>query len=464
MNQIIESISKKSYTLTPDIILGPDGPLKDHSLTISNGTIEKISKEKPDESVDLSGYAIIPGFVDAHTHTGQTFGKALTAGEPAQIWKRIWNPMEAAHTRETSYASAKWMFLEALRGGYTSLVNFSMNSLDLNKGVHKAVSETGIRLVSSTGLDQYYFDENGKRVDHSFDQVVDAINLHVAECKGNNLLTPSVCSTSFFTNSDDTLSKLYELCEKKDIKLQIHSNEHFPEVHECITRFGLRPIEKLNKLNVLGKHLLIHHATLVTDHEIELLANSSTGVSYNPLASIWKGNSVAPALAFKERNVTFGIGSDTTSADALKSLSAAETCQRIRHSMPVDDFSCGAAWTWTTAASFGSAKAAGIETKTGSLREGLAADFLILDMGKPECIPSIDFEWELVRYYNRDQIVAVAIGGKPVMVNGEPIGWDADEFLKNYIEIAKSVSSTSTIQRVHGKSETRRFQSSHNIL
>ena len=50
--------------------------------------------------------------------------------------------------------------------------------------------------------------------------------------------------------------------------LQIHANEHFPEVHDCILRFRKRPIELLAEHGVLGPHVLIHHATLVTDHEV----------------------------------------------------------------------------------------------------------------------------------------------------------------------------------------------------
>ena len=67
----------------------------------------------------------------------------------------------------------------------------------------------------------------------------------------------------------------------------------FPEIQDCVTRFGKRPIEFMADIGILGDHLLLHHATLVTDREIELLSASNTPVSYNPLASIWKGNAGA---------------------------------------------------------------------------------------------------------------------------------------------------------------------------
>ena len=212
----------------------------------------------------------------------------------------------------------------------------------------------------------------------------------------------------------------------------------------------------MDGLGILGEHLLLHHTTLVTNREIELLAKYGTPVSYNPIASIWKGNAVAPALAFSERGVTFGIGSDTTSADAFRNLSAAEACQRIKHSMPVDDFSAGAAWTWTNAASLGSAQAAGIHDMTGALAEGLEADLLIVDMVRPECMPSHDFEWEFVRYYNRDQIDAVVVAGELVLAGGKPIHWDEREFMEEALILAAPVAGAPGIQRVHGPSGQHR--------
>ena len=449
-------IQKRKYTLKPDIMLAPDGVKMGYEITVEDGIITNVGPAQSEDALALTGYAIVPGFIDAHTHAGQTFGKSLIGGEPSQIWKRIWNPMEAALTPDSAYISAKWMFLEAMRGGYTCLVNFSTNQRDLNAAVHQAAEETGIRLVSSSAVDEHYTDQQGKRATRSASEIAEMVEDHLSLCDESPQIIPSICSTSFHTNSEKALTRLSQMCVDKGIKLQIHSNEHFPEIQDCVTRFGKRPIEFMADIGILGDHLLLHHATLVTDREIELLAASNTPVSYNPLASIWKGNAVAPALAFQQRGVKFGIGSDTTSADGFKNLSAAEACQRITHCMPVDDFSAGAAWTWTSASSNGSAVAAGIDGSVGSLLSGLEADFLLVDMLRPECMPSHDFEWEFVRYYNRDQIDAVVIAGKPVLFGGKAVHWDDASFINQNMEAAYSVASAPEIIRVHGPSSEHR--------
>lgn len=64
------------------------------------------------------------------------------------------------------------------------------------------------------------------------------------------------------------------------------------------------------------------------------------------------------------------------------------------------------------------------------LETEMSANFWVLDMMHPECIPSHDFEWELIRYYNRSQLDVVVIAGRPCMENGKPISWDAKELTR----------------------------------
>lgn len=395
----------------------------------------------------------MPGFVDAHTHVGQIFGKALIGGEPAQIWRRIWHPMERDMDEEQSYLAAKWAFWESLRGGFTKVVNYGLNGREKNAGVHRAARETGIRLVSATGLDEF---SKGIGTGHSdavpLPEIFATIEAHLRDCADEPMIDPSVCCSSFMGNSPDTLVALSQFCAERGVLLQIHSNEHFPEVHDCVLRFGKRPIELLHDLGVLGPHVLLHHTTLISEPEIEMLVETDTATSYNPLASVWKGNAVAPALRFAQRNLRFGVGSDTTSADGFRNLMAAEACQRVEHGMPVADFSCGAGWTWVDAATSGGAAATGGAGDHGPLVPGMSADFLLLDMMHPECLPSHDFEWELVRYYNRSQIDAVVIAGQACMIGGNPVGWDEAPLREAGMKAAQAITSAPDITRCHGPS------------
>lgn len=453
----VQDLLSEAPALAPEVLLTPDGVKRDFAIQYDGTRITAVGPAADfPNAVPLPGRAIIPGMVDAHTHVGQIFGKALIGGEPAQIWRRIWHPMERDMDEDQSYLSAKWAFWEALRGGFTKVVNYGLNGLDKNEGVHRAARETGVRFVSACGLDEFSGDVGTGHGNNSWQAIKDVILAHIDHCADDEMIAPSVCCSSFMGNTPETLTKLSELCADKGILLQIHSNEHFPEVHEAILRHNMRPTELLHHQGVLGPHVLLHHTTLVSEPEIELIVQTDTATSYNPLASIWKGNAVAPALRFAQRGVRFGIGSDTTSADGFKNLMAAEACQRIEHALPVADFSCGAAWTWVDAATSQGAAATGGAGDHGELVPGQAADFLVLDMMHPECMPSHDFEWELVRYYNRDQVDAVVVNGRLCMANGKPVGWDTEELRQTAMAAAAKITSAPDIQRCHGPSDQYR--------
>ena len=71
-------------------------------------------------------------------------------------------------------------------------------------------------------------------------------------------------------------------------------------------------------------------------------------------------------------------------------------------------------------------------------------------------MPSWDFEWELVRLYNRDQIDAVVVDGRPVMAGGRPVGWDTDDFVAGHLRRAAEAVAAAPIERRHGTSEAYR--------
>jgi 5-methylthioadenosine/S-adenosylhomocysteine deaminase len=444
-----------SYALAPDLVLTADGPQRDVVIVVENGTIARLAAANTvADAIRLPGRAVIPGFVDAHTHLGQAFGKAFVFGEPSQIWQRIWGPVEGSLTPDLMRASATFMMVEALRGGFTTLVNFAMADDEKTAAVHEAATRTGIRLVSCAGAsDLADFPQLPGRTPRlaSIADAVKRAERHITMCKGPRL-TASICCSGIQGATPELLATFAALAAERGVLFQFHSNEHFPEVHHAVVRHGRRPIELLADHGALGRHVLLHHCTLVSDREVGLLADTGTAVSYNPVASLWKGDGVAPALQMRDRGVRVGLGTDSTRSDGFRMLDAAEALQRIVRGMASLDFSCGAGWTWVDAATRGGAEAAGLGATTGVIAAGRAADFLVLDMRWPEVTPSWDFEWELVRLYGRDQIEAVMVDGRPVAVGGRPLGVDMDRLMQDEMPRAVAAVNASGAVRVHGPS------------
>jgi cytosine/adenosine deaminase-related metal-dependent hydrolase len=164
---------------------------------------------------------------------------------------------------------------------------------------------------------------------------------------------------------------------------------------------------------------------------------------------VWKGNAVAPALQMAALGIRFGLGTDGTRADAFRLMDAAETLQRAAFGLATGDSSCGGGWLWLDRATSGAADSCGLADVTGEIRTGLAADFLLVDLDRPEFTPSYDLPWELVRYGNRDQIDAVFSNGRLRLWQGWPVDWDARSLLAEIREVSSAVIAHAPIRKIH---------------
>jgi cytosine/adenosine deaminase-related metal-dependent hydrolase len=454
----------EGYALHVDVALGPHGPVPDAVLVVARGRIVELctaadyaARPGRQPPTRLSSTAIMPGILDIHHHVIEVFVKSLTGGEPAQLWKRFWMPMLATLTERTAYLSAKWTFLEALRGGITTIVDHAVRPRAIADAVHRAADETGIRLVASTGVfDLKNFSTDARTPDlvPDVDAVLRLAEQHMADCRRFARIVPSLACGSVQSNTPDMIKALSGFCRERGILFQIHANEHTPEVHACVEATGRRPIELLAEMGVLGRTTLIAHATLTTGTEAELLRASDTAVAYNPVASMWKGNAVAPALDYIMRGIRVGLGSDATRNDGLRMIDAAEACQRLAFGIPRDDFSCGGGWRWVRAATQGGADAALLGSEVGALVPGRKADFLLFDCRAPEVRPRWDFTWEIARYFDRADILATFVDGEPVQIGGRSTRFDSAAFLDAAEPEGVRAVQTAGLIRVHGTADS----------
>jgi 5-methylthioadenosine/S-adenosylhomocysteine deaminase len=202
--------------------------------------------------------------------------------------------------------------------------------------------------------------------------------------------------------------------------------------------------------------VLLAHATLITPTELNMLRETDTAVAYNPVASAWKGNAVAPAVLMDALKIRFGIGTDGTRSDGFRLVDSAEATQRIAFGLAIGDSSCGGGWTWLDHATGAGADAIGLGAVTGRIAVGLAADCLLVDIETPEFTPSWDLTWELVRFGNRDQIVAVMVDGRLRLWKGWPVDWDGRALMKRISAAARDSVARAPIKRVHPTSEQHR--------
>ncbi|WP_437113490.1 amidohydrolase family protein [Streptomyces venezuelae] len=433
-----EDFRARRLLLVPDVVLLPEGPVKDRAVLVQGGTfravgpVRKLTQAHRDAKVvRLKGHLLMPGFVDSHHHLTQSFGKAQAFGQPSEIFKTVWEPLEHALDEETAHLSAKLAALEALRGGFTTAADAGTRA-PVDVGViAKAAEEAGLRCVLSKVV------SNGKGGEE-----------HLARFQSSRLIHPSLAIPVPEDATADVLKKTADLCADADAVFQVHVNEHLASVERSLKSVGRRPLSYLHHIGALNAHTLGSHATLLTPDEMRMLADTGAAVSYNPVASAWKGNAVAHALMWHTMGIRFGTGTDGTRGNGFRLVDAAESAQRLSYGLMTGDSSCGAGRVWLTHATSLSADAVGLGEVTGEIAVGKAADFLLVDLQVPELTPSYDLSWELVRMADRDQISAVFVDGRLRLWHGWPTDWDGRALVREAAETGPEVVRRARIQRV----------------
>ena len=439
------ALGARELLLAPEWTLLPEGPAAGLGVLVRDGcfadlgALAEVTARQPQLTpLALPRRLLMPGFVDSHHHLTQSFGKALAFGEPSEIFRRIWVPLEASLDPHGLYLSAKLAALEALRGGFTTVCDAGTRAAEGLDAIARATADAGVRCVLAK-----ICNDDGS---HHAERLAEAERFLA---QGTPLLHPSLAVSIPEAATDAMLHAASLLCAQAGAAFQVHVNEHLASVERSLVARGQRPLQQLHAAGALGPQALLAHCTMLTPDEILLLRDSGSAVAINPVASPWKGNAVAPSELLAALGVRLGLGSDGTRSDGFRMMDAAETNQRLAFGLASGDAVCGGGQLWLDMASRGGADAARLGALTGAVALGQAADFLLIDLDVPELTPSWDLRWELVRLASRAQIESVHVQGRLRLWQGWPPDWDARALLCEVREVARGQVARAPIHKVH---------------
>ena len=125
------------------------------------------------------------------------------------------------------------------------------------------------------------------------------------------------------TLSDKTLARCREQNGGTGAGFHIHAAEGRVDVEDCLRRYGMRVIERLNEFGILGSKTIAAHCVHVDDREVDLLNESRTMVVHNPESNMGNAVGCAPAIDMLRRGVRVGLGTDGYTCDMFESLKVA---------------------------------------------------------------------------------------------------------------------------------------------
>ena len=338
---------------------------------------EGISAPAGAEVLDGTDKAIIPGFINTHTHASMTLFRGYGDDLPLMTWLQdyIW-PVEAQMTAHDVYIGARLACLEMLRSGTTCFLDMYMHPLE----TAKAVEEMGLRAhLSYTLFDQGNAERaelDRKRSYEYFDRFKEF----------SDRITFTLGPHAIYTVSGEQLQFCHQFAVEHNVKIHLHLSETKGEIDECVRLHGLTPVRYLDKLGILSEHLVLAHVVWIDDEEMDLLAKHKVSVVHNPASNL----KLASGYAFKyeemkRRGIRIGIGTDgCSSSNNLDMVVAMKLASFLGKGWRFDSTACKADDIFASATSVG-ADILGIPA--GRVEEGALADVCLVDLNTPELVP-----------------------------------------------------------------------------
>lgn len=377
-----------------------------------------------DKILDGSRKAVIPGFVNAHTHAAMTLFRGFGDDMPLMPWleQKIW-PNEAKMTREDVYWGAKLACLEMIKSGTTTFFDMYQRP----RVTADVTEEMGLRgIIAGVCFDGFEEEEAEKCKRHNERLIQDIDNY-------SKRIRFSIGPHAIYTVSGELLKWAHQFAMEHQIPIHLHLAETEGEVKDSVDKFGLTPVRYLYKLGVLSPRLIIAHGIYIDDDELRMLADHEVKVVHNPASNMKLASGIH--FKFKEMRqlgITVGLGTDgCSSSNNLDMIETMKLASLLGKAWRKDPEALTAnemlqAATTEGAAMFG--------LKAGQIKEGYLADLCLIDLNTPAFTPNFNFVSNLVYAANGSCVDTVICDGKILMENKKVPG--EDEIIEKAAEVA----------------------------
>ena len=401
-----------------------------HSLAIQGGRILEIlptdqakRKYSPRTERDLPGHALIPGFINSHTHAAMSLLRGLADDLPLMTWlhDHIW-PAEGRWVGEEFVADGTRLAVaEMLRGGITCF-----NDMYFFPEVTARVSAAaGMRAV--IGL--IVIDFPSAWAGDADDYLHKGLAVH-DQYRNQALIKTAFAPHAPYSVSDAPLERIRILADEMDIPIHMHVHETRDEIQRGLQQSGRRPLARLQELGLVSPSLAAVHMTQLEEDELDAFARSGAHVVHCPESNLKLASGFCPVNQLVEAGVNVAIGTDgAASNNDLDMFSEVRTAALLAKGVARDASAMPAA-TALRMATLNGAIALGLADETGSLEPGKAADITAVDLGQVETQPVYHPISQLVYATGRDKVTDVWVAGKQVVHGSELTTLDRQEILR----------------------------------
>jgi 5-methylthioadenosine/S-adenosylhomocysteine deaminase len=391
-------------------------------------------------AIDGKNKLLLPGFVNAHTHSSEMWQRGIMSVFPLELWlAELYDfaPLDI----EKVYLSALGTAVETLLSGGTTVVDHLIlipgKELETIATAVRAYKEVGIRafvapLIQDESLTAGIPSGESEQIHEPYFRSTQATLEIIAEAvkqfhrpeEGIYIVTAptgiQLCSDALFTGCIE-LSEKYNLCRHSHL-LETKAQEKLAQ-----EKYGCSAVEHLKRIGYLGDRTSLAHCIHLTEADITILAETKSTVVHNPLSNLRLGSGIAPILKYLQAGVNVTFGCDGSSSNDSQDLLETIKIGSILHNVTDFDYQH-----WITPrlaiemASLGGAKGLNIADEIGSVAVGKKADLVMYDLTSLSLLPRTDPIGLLVLGRPTNVVNSVWVNGKQIVGDGKVKTIDVD--------------------------------------
>ncbi len=412
------------------------------SVTVVDGKITAISPQLDTvgTSVNALNKLLLPGFINAHTHSSEMWQRGIMSMFPLELWlAELYDfaPLDL----EKVYLSALGTAVETLLSGGTSVVDHLVlipgKEFETIATAVKAYQEVGIRAVVAPliqdeslaagipcGDTKQTYEPYFRSTQATLDIIEAAVKqFHHPETGISIAVAPTgiqLCSDALFKGCSE-LSEKYNLCRHSHL-LETKAQEKLAQ-----EKYGCTAVEHLKRIGYLDYRTSLAHCVHLTDSDIAILAETKSTVVHNPLSNLRLGSGIAPILKYRQAGVNVSFGCDGASSNDSQDLLEAIKIGSILHNVTDFDYQH-----WITPrlavemAALGGAIGLNMGDELGSLDIDKKADLVLYDLTNLSLLPRTDPIGLLVLGRPTNIVDSAWVNGKQIVAEGKVTTIDVD--------------------------------------
>ena len=417
-------------------VLRPDLTIERADVLIDqdSGTIQAVGDEArsaaPADELDAGGDLVIPGLVNAHTHVAMTLLRGYADDKPLDAWLQedIW-PVEAELTPEDVRAGAELGIVEMIKSGTTAFSDMYFHVPE----IAAAVEDAGIRAVLGHTAVTVAKDDGGARADMQESLDV-ALELDGA---ADGRITTTFQPHSLTTVGEEYLREFVPQAREVGLPIHFHANETEDEVDPLVEEHDERPLEYADGLDLLGPDTFVAHGVHVDESEIELLAETETGVVHCPASNMKLASGMAPVQDMLDAGVRVGLGTDGAASNNDLDMFDEMRDAAMLGKLAAEDASAVDAASVVEMATQGSADLLGLDS--GRIEAGANADLAVVDLDAPHLTPEHDLVSHLAYAARGSDVRHTVCDGQVLLRDREVQVFDEDAVRKRASERAREL-------------------------